>query len=156
MSCTVGPCFLSFLHIIICICESQAPNPSLPSPNDLATTSLFSMSVCCPPSWLRNFNEIFVSECTHPHALLSHKLHELVRDLQTMKLINLLGHQHMSVSRRLAVACTKLGRGLAPGSGYLYQCYRILLAKSLEKTPSQGSLRRTEDEISFSPQTPHS
>ena len=43
---TAGPCCLSILYIVICICSSQIPNSSLPnSPSLLATTSLFSMSV---------------------------------------------------------------------------------------------------------------
>ena len=40
---TVGPCCLSILYVTACICQSQAPNPSLLHP--LATTGLFSMSV---------------------------------------------------------------------------------------------------------------
>ena len=44
LCCLVGPCCLSILYIIVCICESQTPNPSLPS---LTPTRqpLFSMSV---------------------------------------------------------------------------------------------------------------
>ena len=43
---TLGPCCLSILYIIVCICPSQTPNPSLPhAPSPLATTSPFSMSV---------------------------------------------------------------------------------------------------------------
>ena len=43
---TVGPCCLSILYIIDCICYFQICNPSLPHlPFPLATTSLFSMSV---------------------------------------------------------------------------------------------------------------
>ena len=32
---TVGPCCLSILHVIVCICSSQTPNPSLPHPHCL-------------------------------------------------------------------------------------------------------------------------
>ena len=43
---TVGPCCLSILYIIVCVCLSQAPNLSLPHPlSTLVTISLFSMSV---------------------------------------------------------------------------------------------------------------
>ena len=34
LCCTVGPCWLSILYIVVCICESQTPNLSLhPTPN---------------------------------------------------------------------------------------------------------------------------
>ena len=40
----VGPLCLSTLYVIVCICTSQTPNPSLPDPPfSLATTSLFSI-----------------------------------------------------------------------------------------------------------------
>ena len=42
---TVGPCCLSILYIIICICSSQTLTPTLSHPHFLATTSLFSMCV---------------------------------------------------------------------------------------------------------------
>ena len=29
---TIGPCCLSVLYKILCICQSQTPNPSLPHP----------------------------------------------------------------------------------------------------------------------------
>ena len=32
LCCTVGPCCLSILYIIVGICSSQTPNPSLPHP----------------------------------------------------------------------------------------------------------------------------
>ena len=36
----VGPCCVSVLRILVCICQSQTPNPSLPhTPSLLATTS---------------------------------------------------------------------------------------------------------------------
>ena len=41
---TAGPCYLSILYRVVCICWSQTSNPSLPTP--LATTSLSSMLVC--------------------------------------------------------------------------------------------------------------
>ena len=45
LHCTIGPCCLSILSILVYICNSQTPKPSLPSaPPTLATTSLFSMS----------------------------------------------------------------------------------------------------------------
>ena len=46
LCCTAGLCCLSILNIIVCICESETPSPSLlhPSPR-LATTSVFSLSV---------------------------------------------------------------------------------------------------------------
>ena len=31
LCCAVGPCCLSILYILLCICQSQAPNPSLPT-----------------------------------------------------------------------------------------------------------------------------
>ena len=136
MSCTVGPCCLSFLRIIICICESQPPNPSLPSPHILAT-SLFSVSVCCPASWLvTSMKSLWVSAHTPMHSYPTSytSLWEISRQWSSL----LCSAIRTSVSQRLAVVCTKLGRGLAPGSGYLDQCYRILLAKSLEKTPPWG------------------
>ena len=41
---TIGPCCLSPLYMIVCICWSRTPNPSLPCcPSLLATTSLFSV-----------------------------------------------------------------------------------------------------------------
>ena len=44
---TVGPCCLSILYVIVCICRSQTPSPSLHlSPYPLANTSLFSIAVC--------------------------------------------------------------------------------------------------------------
>ena len=43
---TVGPCCLSILYILVCICYSQTPNLSLFYPSSpLATTSLISVSV---------------------------------------------------------------------------------------------------------------
>ena len=42
---TVGPCCLSILYIIVCICQSQTPTPSLPTFLPLGNYSLFSMSV---------------------------------------------------------------------------------------------------------------
>ena len=46
LCCTVGPCCLSSLYIIACICQSSTPNPFLPHTcSPLATTTLFSRSV---------------------------------------------------------------------------------------------------------------
>ena len=43
---TVGPFYLSTLYIVVCICQSQTPNLSLPDPlSPLVTISLFSVSV---------------------------------------------------------------------------------------------------------------
>ena len=42
---TVGPCRLSILNIVVCTCQSQSPNLSLPQLSPLVTLSLFSMSV---------------------------------------------------------------------------------------------------------------
>ena len=42
---TVGSCWLSILCIVVCICQSQAPNLSLLLIPHLVTTCLFSVSV---------------------------------------------------------------------------------------------------------------
>ena len=44
---TVGPCYLSILYTLVCICSPHSPNPPLPhSHSFLASANLFSMSVC--------------------------------------------------------------------------------------------------------------
>ena len=43
LRCTVGPCCLSILHVIGCICSPQTPTPPPTSP--LVTAHLFSMSL---------------------------------------------------------------------------------------------------------------
>ena len=43
----VGPCWLSILYVVMCICSLQTPNWSLPQPHSLLITkTLLSMSVC--------------------------------------------------------------------------------------------------------------
>ena len=41
----IGPCCLSMLYIVVCICWSQIPNLSLPHLSPLVTINLFSMCV---------------------------------------------------------------------------------------------------------------
>ena len=45
LCCTVGLYQLSILNIVVCICQSQSPNLSLPPLTPLVTISLFSPSV---------------------------------------------------------------------------------------------------------------
>ena len=47
LCCIVGPCLSILLYILVCICKSQTPNPSLPQPSfSPLATSLFSIWVC--------------------------------------------------------------------------------------------------------------
>ena len=60
LCCTIGPCCLTILNVIVCIYQPQTPSPSLSFPHfPLATTNLISMSVSL---FLKNFSIILLLE----------------------------------------------------------------------------------------------